>query len=183
MTLTKCDLAAIGLAVLVPILAYFGYFRHRVGELGALTEQATTLEHETGDDYKTARDIAAARRDIRRLRERLDEFFGSVATEDKAYKAVDAILRNAKEAGVQIEAVRPETAVEGKTLNCLPITLTASADFAALHEFLRRVETGSAVITVEQMELESDPVSDLCGVTVELRVYFAKSAIPESPRP
>ncbi|MFH1731695.1 MAG: type 4a pilus biogenesis protein PilO [Planctomycetota bacterium] len=176
MKLTKLDLVTITMAVLVPLGAYFGYFKYRIDKLGTLAGREADLEQQTADDYKTASDISAARSNVRKLQQRIDEFFGSITGQDEANKAVDAILQDAKAAGVHVEIVRPGRAVEGQTLNCMPVSLTASAEFAKLYDFLCRVERGKVVITVERMELESDPLSERCGVKLELRVYFAKPA-------
>jgi hypothetical protein len=44
------------------------------------------------------------------------------------------------------------------------------------------VERDKLVITVETMQLDSDPASDACKVTLELRVYFSKAPkTPETP--
>jgi Tfp pilus assembly protein PilO len=174
--LTKLDLITIAMAVLLPTAAYFGYFKGRLAELRALGAQMTELETETADDYRTARDISFARTNVRKLQARIDTFFDSVTGQDEAHKAVDSILQSAKEAGVDIKTVRPGTPIEGQTLNCLPISLTASAGFGKLYDFLCRVERDKVVITVETMELRSDPASNVCGVKLELRVYFSKDA-------
>jgi len=174
--LTKLDLITISMAVLLPTVAYFGYFKGRLAELNSLGARLTELEHETAGDYRTARDISFARANVRKLQARIDTFFDSVTGQNEAHKAVDSILQSAKDAGVDIKTVRPGTAIEGRTLNCLPISLTASAEFAKLYDFLCRVERDKVVITVETMELQSDPASNVCGVKLELRVYFSKDA-------
>ncbi len=174
MKLTRFDIITIALVVVVPAAAYLGYFKGRVARLNELKGKEAELEQQTANDHQTAADIRDARRNITRLEERLDRFFGSVTGQDEAHKAVDTILQSAKEAGVRIEAVRPSPAIEGQTLNCLPISLTASAEFPKLYDFLRRVEHSKVIITVHQMELGSDPVSTVCSVRLELRVYFAK---------
>ena len=174
MKLTRFDVVTIALVVIVPVAAYLGYFKGRIARLSELRSKEAELEQQTANDHQTAADIRDARQNVRRLQERLDRFFGSVTGQDEAYKAVDTILQSAKEAGVRIEAVRPSPAIEGQTLNCLPISLTASAEFSKLYDFLRRVERSRVIITVHQMELGSDPVSSVCSVNLELRVYFAK---------
>ncbi len=176
MKLTKLDLITAAMAILLPATAYFGYFKGRLAELKSLGTQMTELESETADDYKTARAISVARTNVRKLHARIDAFFDSVTGQDEAHKAVDSILRSAKDAGVDIKTVRPGTAIEGRTLSCLPISLTASAEFGKLYDFLCRVERDKVVITVETMELQSDPASNVCGVKLELRVYFSKDA-------
>lgn len=175
MRLTKLDIITISIAVLVPLGSYFGYFKQRLAKLNQLTEAATDLELQTADDYKVAIDIRLARTNVRKLQQHIDTFFSSVTGHDEAHKAVNSILQSAKAAGVNIKTVRPGTAIEGQTLNCLPISLTASSKFAKLYDFLSRVERDKVVITVETMQLDSDPASAACNIKLELRVYFSKA--------
>jgi len=173
--LTKLDIITVSIAVLVPLGSYFGYFKHRLAKLSQINEAALDLELQTADDYKVATEMSVARSNVRKLQQHIDKFFDSVTGHDEAHKAVDSILQSAKAAGVDIKTVRPGTAIEGQTLNCLPISLTVSAKFAKLYDFLCRVERDKLVITVETMQLDSDPASDVCNVKLELRVYFSKS--------
>ena len=175
MTLARRDLITLAMAVLVPAGAYLGYFKSRVSRLKGLSRLEADLQQQTADEYKTANDITLVRNNVRKFEKRLSEFIGAIPGQDEAYRAVDVILQSAKEAGVNIELIRPGAPVEGKTLNCLPIDLAASADFAKLYDFLVRIERGKIVITVNNMELESDPLSDRCAVKLQLRVYFGKS--------
>ncbi len=182
MKLTKLDVITISIAVLVPLASYFGYFKQRLATVSQLSQNALDLERDTADDYKVATDVSVARRNARKLQLHIDTFFGSITGQDKAHKAVGSILQSAKAAGVNIKTVRPGTAIEGQTLNCLPISLTASSTFATLYDFLRRVERDKVVITVETMRLDSDPASNVCNVTLELRIYFSKAPkTPETP--
>ena len=175
MKLTKLDIITISIAVLLPLGSYFGYFKHQLAELSRLTEAAVDLGLQTADDYKVATEISVARNNMRKLQQHIDKFFDSVTGHDEAHKAVDAILQSAKAAGVDIKTVLPGKAIEGQTLNCMPISLTVSAKFAKLYDFLYRVERDKMVITVETMQLDSDPASDVCNVKLELRVYFSKA--------
>ena len=56
----------------------------------------------------------------------------------------------------------------------------ASDYFDQLYDFLARVECDTVVITIEHIELESDPASKRCAVNVELKVYFSNSSIQEN---
>ena len=175
MKLSKLDIITISMAVLVPLGSYFGYFKQRLATLSQLNEAALDLEVQTADDYKVATEISVARTNVRKLQQHVDAFFGSVTGQDEAHKAVDSILQSAKAAGVTIKTVRPGTAVEGQTLNSLPISLTATSNFSKLYDFLCRAERDKVIITVETMQLDSDPASDACNVKLKLRVYFSKT--------
>ena len=175
MKLGKLDLITLTVAVFVPAAAYLGFFKHRVDKLGRLSESQAELEQQTADAQKTNNDIAQAQKNTVVLKRRLSKFIGSVTGRDDAARAVDALIRNAKEAGVKIELIRPGEPVEGRGLSCLPVSLAASADFASLYNFLVRVERGAAVVTINEMELESDPLSARCAVKMQLRIYFVRA--------
>ena len=176
MKLTKPDLITIALVVLLPAAAYFGYFKNRVSQLKTLNEKSETLDHQAATEHKTSAEVALARKNVRKLAERIDKFMGRITTEGKAHKAVATIVSEAKEAGINLELIRPGEPVKGKTLNYLPINLTASATFAGIYDFLLRIERNRTVLTVNKMEVQSDALSERCAVKLELRIYFVKPA-------
>ena len=176
MKLTKIDIITIAVAALLPLGAYFGYFQGRVRELRDLDRAQVELRKKATGRREAAEQITAIRNNTRELKLRLHEFFGSVPAENEANRVVDAVLQNAKDAGVRIDLIRPGEVVEGKTLNSLSMQLSASAEFANFYDFLLRVERDKILITIGNMELESDPLAKKCSVTLELRIYFAKSA-------
>ncbi len=176
MKFARLDLVTVAMAVLLPVCAYFGYFQHRISLLSKLGRTEAELQLQATDRHGTAGDISSVRNKIRKLRQRLTDFIGSIPGEDEAYTAVDAVLHNAKHADVNIELIRPGKLVEGKTLNCLPIKLTATADFAKLYDFLLRLERGRVMATVNKMELESELLAKKCTVKLELRIYFVKTS-------
>lgn len=175
MKLNKFDLIAIGMAVLVPAAAYFGLFKFRVSRLRQLSSEAAELDARTTEDQNISVKVALARKHLRTFKQHISEFMESIPVEDQAHEAVGAIVSDAKQAGIQIEAIKPGDPVEGKTLNYLPISLVASADFSKLYDFLVRIESNKTVLTVSRMEIESKPAAKRCAIQLELRIYFVKS--------
>jgi len=172
--LSKVDLITIALAVLVPAVAYFGYFQRRVAHLKTLGVEVAELDQKTADSRQVTRDITRARDCVRKLEERISRFMSSVTSENDAHRAVGMIVNGAKEAGVNIESMRPGEPVQGRTLNYFPIELAATGQFPKFYDFLLRVERGKTVMTVNRMEIESDSLSDRCSAKIQLRVYFVK---------
>jgi len=173
--LTKTDLITLALTALVPAGAYLGYFKGRIAELKTLSEKNENLSRQAADGRRASTDVTLAREKLRRFTEHIDKFMGSMTTQDEANKAVGAIVKNAKDAGIKVEMLKPGEPVEGKILNYLPVNLSASGEFTKLFDFLQRVECDPTVMTVNSMHIESDPLSTSCSVKVELRVYFVKS--------
>ncbi len=178
----RLDAAVIAAAVLVPAIAYFGFFRDRIAELNRLRQDEILVKEQTLGGGKTAADATVVRNNVRKVSRRLDAFMGSVTTEDEALRGVDAVLQHAKTAGVNVQSLRPGKQIEGKTLNCVPIELTAAAEFSRLYDFFVRIEHDKMVMTLDKMELRSEPPSDKCSVKLELRIYFIKPA-PGKERP
>ena len=176
MKCSRADLATLAILLLVPVAAYFGYFRGHLAQLRTLREQEVQLREDTTAADQTARDLLAARTRARKLAARLDALSASIPGEDQALKAVDAVLRSAHEAHVEVQFIQPDKLLEGHTVNCLPIRLTASAEFKDFYDFLVRIERDKVLLTVQRMELESDPASGKCTVRLDLRAYFTKPA-------
>jgi|GEM_PF-3395753 len=176
MKLTRIDIITIAVAILLPLGAYFGYFKGSIRKLRDLDRSKVELRQKATGRREAAEQITAIRNNTREIKLRLHEFFGSVPAENEANRVVDAVIQNARDAGVSIDLIRPGETVEGRTLSSLSMHLSASADFSRFYDFLLRVERDKVLITIENMELESDPLAKKCSVKLELRIYFAKSA-------
>ncbi|MFW6157973.1 MAG: type 4a pilus biogenesis protein PilO [Planctomycetota bacterium] len=172
---TKLDLVTLSLVLLVPAAGYLGCFRGQLARVRRLRQEAADLSERTAHKDATSAELTRTRERLRTLRTRIDRFMADVATEDDAPRAVGAIVRRAREAGVTIDSMSPGSLVDGPTLRYLPITVTGSGEFPRLYDFLVRIERGPTVMTVSRMAVESEPLSEHCTLTVELRVYFAKS--------
>jgi len=174
MKLNKFDLIAIGMVVLVPAAAYFGLFRLRVSRLRRLSREAAELNALTTEDKNICVKLALAQKRLRSIRRHIDAFMARIPADDDAHKAMAAIVSDAKQAGIDIKAIRPGEPVEGRTMNYLPVSLVATADFSSIYDFLVRIESNPTVLTISRMEIESKPTAKECAVQLEVRIYFVK---------
>jgi Tfp pilus assembly protein PilO len=172
MKLSRNDIAALVLAVLVPTVAYFGYFKGRFRELSRLTRQQAELERQVADPDNICGRLVEGRKALRAYRSHIRRFMERITHREDAHRAVESIVSSARDAGIRIDEIRPGETVEGRTLSYLPISVSARAPFAKVYDFLLRIERGERVITVSRMETESKPHSERCTVQLELRVFF-----------
>jgi Tfp pilus assembly protein PilO len=175
MKLTRIDLITLSLAVLVPMGSYFGYFKYRTSYLKRLEAESAALLQDTADEREVSANLTRSRLALRKLGKQIGDFLESITAEGEAHEAVGSIVSEARNAGVTIEMIRPGQPVKGVTLNYLPLSMSARAEFPKFYDFLRRLENNRTVITVNSMSIESKPKDDVCGVKLELRIYFVHS--------
>jgi Tfp pilus assembly protein PilO len=174
MKLNQIDVLTIVMVLVVPVGAYFGLLKYRTHRLEGLNAEEEALTAEVADSREVTQKLGLARITLKKLEERIDSFMGEVTAEEDAFKAVGQVVADAKDTGVTIKQIRPGDPVDGRVLNYLPLGLKASAAFPQFYQFLRRVERHATIVTVNGMELDSEPTDRRCSLELKLRIYFAK---------
>lgn len=175
MKLNQTDIITIVMVIVIPVGAYFGFFQRRVSKLKTSDHEGAAMVGRTAAEREVAKRLVHARHALSLLKKRVDGFMSRMTTEDEAHKVVGAIVDDARRAGINIELLQPGQPAEGTTFNHMSIQLTATAQFSKLYDFLLRIERNRTVMTIHEMDVESQPNSDDCTVRLELRVYFVKN--------
>jgi len=175
MTLRKSDILTAIVLIVLPIAAFFGFFQPRLSYIAHMKEDQRAYRIKLRDSETLQSQSYAARTRTAKMRAMLASYLGQAAGGADAFKAVDAIVQKAQENSVQIELIKPGTPVEGRVLDGLPILVTTSSQFTALHGFLKSVETGNMLITVRSLDIEADENGG-CKARIELRINYEAPA-------
>ncbi len=148
------------------------HVRHmRSVKQGVATVQADLLV--LGSRIDRARKVFEATRDKNKA---IASFDAAIPDRVQLGEFLEAVDRLAQEAGVSDKDVTPADAIMQKDFGCLPIQIRFTGKFAAVYEFLDKVERLPRVARIQQLELSADDdLPDELVSTMTLHVYFRNS--------
>jgi Tfp pilus assembly protein PilO len=113
---------------------------------------------------------------LQELDGRLQTFDEAVPQDQRIGVFLEHLDQLARETGLTGKSVKPAAPIAGAHVACLPIDVNVTGQFAALHEFLRRVEALPRVARIQRLELAgSENAGDELAAALTMHVYFRPS--------
>jgi len=160
-------------ALVVGLVFSAGALRPDLGSNRRLRYEAGALRASV--DQRSARLEAASalRQSSAELAEDLAAFAQAIPRNQQIGAFLEDLDLIAREVGLSGKSVRPAEAIRTAELQCLPLDISVTGRFAALHEFVRRVEALPRVARVQRLELASREIpSEELVASVTLYVFF-----------
>ena len=176
MMLTKSDILTAIILIVVPLAAFFGFFQPHLSYIARLKKEQLSYRAKLWDSETLQSRAFALRTRTAKIRSQLKYHLEQTGGGTETFKAVDAIVQKARENGVKIDIIKPGNTIQGRVLDCLPILVTTTSPFTALHNFLTSIETDTLLITVMSLDISADEANAECKARVELRVHFSPPA-------
>jgi Tfp pilus assembly protein PilO len=146
------------------------------------TQETSTLQHAIDEQSLRLQGLADQQREADEIRAKLVDFDTALPQSQRIGAFLEALDQIAREVGVTGKNVRPGEPIAAANVDCLPIDVDVTGSFAAVFEFVRRVEALPRIARVQRLELERGAVARNGGrlsalIMANLRASPGKSAV------
>ena len=165
----------LGCAV-VALVFTLGALRPDAGAAAQMHRDARTFCDTVNERTQRLQKVGDTRRELATLDGALAAFDAAIPPDQQIGAFLEKLDQIARESGLSDKSVKPADPVIGAQVACLPIDVNVTGRFAAMYEFLQRVESLPRVARIQRLELSgADEAGDELVASMTMHVYFRPS--------
>jgi len=171
MDVRKIDLMAVGVIVVVLVLAYFAIFKEGRKKIADLKENEVRLAEALRSDGDMDLELDRIADEIDHIHKNLEQFDRQLPEEKRVYDFLVDIDGLAKKNSVALKSIAPGK-LEKKTLySRLPIRIAGSSDFRNFYRFLFQLENIPRITMTDSLRITRLLEGNMCDIEINLAVF------------
>ena len=144
---------AIGIVILVWVVAYFALFRDQLAQVAALEEEEVKLKSEYTQKSIQAANLDTLKQELVQLRSAFEVLLKQLPTDAEIPNLIQELHQAGATNGMRMNSVTPKATVVYGSIEKLPYQISLSGNYDQLSQFTRDVGKLSRIVTLDTLKL------------------------------
>ena len=161
------------LGLLVVVLAYFALFSGQLDELKAAKEQENKLKTDFESKAIQAANLPVLKKELEEIRTAFAVLLKQLPTEAEVPNLIQELHQAGAANGMRMNSVQPMPTVADGPIQVLPYSISVSGKYDQLSKFARDVGQLSRIITLDDLNINTDGKSGNLVMNATANTYKA----------